>query len=77
MLRVTRRVDDELTHRGSDLSLLEINGIGSKRAQLLATAGVKNISDLADSSILILSSKTGISKKLLSKWITRAKKFNT
>jgi hypothetical protein len=77
LVRVTRTVDDDILKNFSNSNLRSINGIGSKRTELLALAGVKNISDLANSSILILSSKTGISKKLLSKWITQAKKIAT
>jgi hypothetical protein len=77
LLRVTRSVGDELVNSISNSNLIEINGIGSKRSEILTLAGVKSISDLANSSVLILSSKTGISKKLLSKWITQAKNFAT
>jgi hypothetical protein len=77
LLRVTRRIEDEFGYKGSDSYLVEIDGIGSKRAELLALAGVKTVSDLANVSISIISSKTGISQKLLSKWITQAKKITS
>lgn len=75
LLRVTRRVDDKFLASNSDLDLFEIDGIGSKRAELLALAGIRTISDLANASISILSSKTGISQKLLTKWIVQAKRL--
>jgi hypothetical protein len=76
LLRVTRRVEDKFTACNSDLDLIEIDGIGSKRAELLALAGIKTISDLANASISILSLKTGISQKLLTKWIAQSKKLS-
>ncbi|MEJ2241160.1 MAG: helix-hairpin-helix domain-containing protein [Candidatus Bathyarchaeota archaeon] len=75
LLRVTRRVDTNYTTSNSDLDLTEIDGIGSKRTELLALAGIKTISDLANASISILSSKTGISQKLLTKWIAQSKRL--
>ena len=75
LLRVTRRIEDKSVVRNSDLDLVEIDGIGSKRAELLALAGVKNISDLANISVSILSSKTGISQKLLTKWVAQSKRL--
>lgn len=77
LLRVTRRVDDEPVNTGSECDLVEIDGIGPKRAELLAIAGVKTVSDLANASVSVLSSKTGISQKLLLKWIINAKKFTS
>jgi hypothetical protein len=44
-----------------------------KRAETLGLAGVKSVSDLANSSVFSLSSKTGISEKLLLQWIEQAK----
>ena len=73
LIRVTRRVGDEVLDLKTALDLTEIKGIGSKRAEILDLAGVKTVSDLANSSVLILSSKTGISKKFLLQWIKQAK----
>ena len=73
-MRVTRRVDDGVVAKSSEHDLSEIDGIGLKRAEVLALAGVKTVSDLANVSVSVLSSKTGISQKLLQKWITQTKK---
>ena len=75
LIRVSRRVGDEVYDVKTALDLTEINGIGSKRAEVLALVGVKNVSDLANSSVFILSSKTGISEKFLFQWIKQAKEF--
>lgn len=75
LIRVTRRVGDDVVDVKTALDITEIKGIGSKRAEVLALSGVRNISDLANSSVIILSSKTGISEKLLLKWIKQAKEF--
>ena len=75
LIRVTRRVADEETILRIDFDLTQIKGIGSKRAEKLGLAGIKNISDLANSSIQVLSSKTNISEKNLLKWINQAKKI--
>ena len=77
LLRVTRRVENKFTTSNSDLDLFDIDGIGTKRAELLALAGIKTISDLANASVLILSSKTGISQKLLTKWVAQSKRLVT
>lgn len=73
LIRVTRRVGDEVLDLKTTLDLIEIKGIGSKRAEILDLAGVKTVSDLANSSVFILSSKTGISEKFLLQWIKQAK----
>ena len=73
LVRVTRRVGDKVLDLKSVLDLTEIKGIGSKRAETLGLAGVKNVSDLANSSVFSLSSKTGVSEKILLKWIKQAK----
>ena len=75
LIRVTRRVADEVTALRIDFDLTQIKGVGSKRAETLGLAGIKNISELANSSVQVLSSKTNISEKMLSKWIDQAKKF--
>ena len=53
-------------------NLVEINGIGSKRAKELELAGVKSISDLAKCSPKQLSEKTGIPISKISNWIVEA-----
>jgi replicative superfamily II helicase len=52
--------------------LIEIDGIGQKRAKDLMFAGVKSISDLSKRSPKHLSRKTGIPIKTISKWIINA-----
>ena len=54
--------------------LMEINGIGKKRARDLMFAGVRSISDLSKRSPKHLSRKTGIPLKTVSKWIISANK---
>lgn len=75
LIRVTRRVDGELVDVKAALDLTLIKGIGPKRATVLSLAGVRNVSDLANSSVFVLSSKTGISEKFLFLWIKQAKDF--
>ena len=50
-------------------NLVEIKGIGLKRAKELESVGVKTISDLAECSPSDLSEKTGISIMQISNWI--------
>jgi len=52
--------------------LIEIDGIGKKRAKDLMFAGVKSVSDLSKRSPKHLSRKTGIPIKTISKWIINA-----
>jgi len=52
--------------------LIEIDGIGKKRAKDLIFAGVKTVSDLSKRSPKHLSRKTGIPIKTISKWIINA-----
>ena len=54
------------------IELTEIKGIGPKRVRELKAAGVKNVSDLAKRSAKDLSEKTGISIKIISRWIVQA-----
>jgi Zn ribbon nucleic-acid-binding protein len=75
LLRVTRCVGDGIMDVNPVLDLTEIKGIGRKRAEVLGRAGVKSISKLANSSVFVLSSKTGISEKFLFRWIKQAKEF--
>ena len=55
--------------------LMEINGIGKKRARDLMFAGVRSVSDLSKRSPKHLSRKTGIPLKTVSKWIISANKI--
>jgi hypothetical protein len=55
--------------------LIEINGIGKKRAKDLMFAGVRSVSDLSKRSPKHLSRKTGIPIKTVSKWIISANKI--
>lgn len=73
LLHVSRIIGDQVINLNYGLSLTEIKGIGSKRAMSLNLVGIKTISDLANSTALILSSRTGISEKLLLRWIEQAK----
>jgi len=57
------------------IGLTEIRGIGPKRAEELKAAGVNIISDLATSSAKDLSQKTGISERIISRWIEQAKEM--
>lgn len=50
-------------------NLIEISGIGLKRAKELESVGIKSISDLAKCSPAELSEKTGISLVQISNWI--------
>jgi len=75
LIRVTRRIGDKVFDLKNTLDLTEIKGIGSKRAEILILSGVKNVSDLANSQVFVLSSKTGISEKFLLKWIKQAKEL--
>ena len=54
--------------------LMEIKGIGKKRARDLMFAGVRSVSDLSKRSPKHLSRKTGIPIKTVSKWIISANK---
>ena len=57
------------------LELTGIKGIGSKRSEELKAVGVNTVSDLATSSAKDLSQKTGISEKIISRWIVQAKEI--
>lgn len=58
-----------------ELELTGIKGIGSKRTEELKAVGVNTVSDLAASSAMDLSQKTGIPKKTISRWIGQAKEL--
>jgi hypothetical protein len=75
LLRVTRRVGEHVSDLSSHFDLTQIKGVGTKRAEVLVLAGIKNVSELATASVQLLASKTGISEKLILKWIEQAKKL--
>ena len=54
------------------LNLKEINGIGSKRAQELESAGIRTVADLAKRSPKHLAEKTGLPISQISTWIIEA-----
>ncbi|MGA3191755.1 MAG: helix-hairpin-helix domain-containing protein [Candidatus Bathyarchaeia archaeon] len=53
--------------------LLEVKGIGEKRAEQLRTLGVSTVEDLATASAKDLATKLKISPKITGKWIENAK----
>lgn len=53
-------------------TLVEVRGIGPKRAQILGDAGVDSIETLAQCKPKELAQKTGISEKIVSAWIKNA-----
>jgi hypothetical protein len=75
LLRVTRRSGEKVPNLEIDSDLTAIKGIGKKRAEELVLVGIKNVSDLANSSSKLLSSKTGISEKIILKWLIQAKEL--
>ena len=56
-----------------DFSLTKIKGIGPKTIELLKTIGITSISDLSKVAPEDLADKTGISTKIISKWLEDAK----
>lgn len=58
------------------MSLSQIKGIGPATQKKLAMAGVKTVSDLANSDAKELSRKTDVSEKKISTFIDRAGKKN-
>ena len=75
LVRVTRRVGEEGTELQIGLDLTLIRGVGAKTARTLEIAGINNVSELANCSVQVLSAKTGISEKNLTKWIDQAKEL--
>jgi len=63
------RLKAEPENPKSAMGLEEIKGIGTRTAQKLKAADINHVSDLAASSAKVLSQKTGLSEKSLSKWI--------
>jgi hypothetical protein len=58
-----------------EIELTEIKGIGPRKAEELKAVGVNAVSDLAKASAKGLSQKTGISEKIISRWIVEAKRM--
>ena len=57
------------------MSLTNIRGIGSKRAEQLKEIGIYNIEKLAKTSGKALATKLDVSPKVTSRWIEHAKKL--
>jgi large subunit ribosomal protein L13e len=55
--------------------LTDIPGLGPKRADQLASAGVKTIKDLVEKDLDALSKASGVPKKTLEKYIQEGKKL--
>lgn len=75
LVRITRRADDQVPVSSINVDLTQIKGIGVKRAEVFAAAGIRTISDLSNSPLQVLTTKTGISEKFLIKWINQAKEL--
>jgi len=69
----SNEIPDQVTTKTTDL--IKINGIGSKRAEELESAGVKTIADLAKRSPKNLAEKTGLPITQISSWIIEANKL--
>jgi len=74
---IERLLRDTKDYQESDAvgDLMEIKGIGEKRARDLMFAGVRSVSDLSKRSPKYLSKKTGIPIKTISKWIISANRI--
>jgi len=57
----------------SSAGLLEVKGIGEKRAEQLRTLGINTVEDLAKASAKDLATKLKISPKITGKWVENAK----
>lgn len=64
-----KKIINDVQEPENSSNLIEISGIGSKRAKELESVGIKTISDLAKCSPADLSEKTGISIVQISNWI--------
>ena len=71
----TQQLEEAFEEALQELELTGIKGIGSKRADELRAVGVNTVSDLATYSTKDLSQKTGISEKIVSRWIEKAKEI--
>jgi predicted flap endonuclease-1-like 5' DNA nuclease len=72
---IDKTLIDPVQESETTSNLIEIKGIGSKRAKELEIAGVKTISDLAKCSSAHLSEKTGIPISQISNWIIESNKL--
>jgi len=68
-------LENKLDNSQIGMNLEEIKGIGAKTAEKLRNANITTVTDLSKASANILSQKTEISEKLLSKWIELAKGY--
>jgi predicted flap endonuclease-1-like 5' DNA nuclease len=59
------------------IELIQIKGIGEKRAKQLKNLGINNANDLAKASVKTLAQKLKISPKTVKKWIQNANKLRT
>lgn len=74
-LEETLKVKEEPLESKLLMKLTDIKGIGPKGAGKLKATGINTVMDLAASSAKDLSQKTGISEKIVSKWIEQAKEI--
>jgi len=62
------------TETKSSLRLVDVKGIGPKRAEQLRSIGIQSVEELAKQSSEELSKKANVSTKIAGKWIEEAKK---
>jgi len=62
------------TETKSSLKLVDVKGIGPKRAEQLRSIGIQSVEELAKQSSEELSKKANVSTKIAGKWIEEAKK---
>ena len=62
------------TETRSSLQLVDVKGIGPKRAEQLRSIGIQSVEELAKQSSEELSKKANVSTKIAGKWIEEAKK---
>lgn len=59
----------------STLELTHVRGIGEKRAEQLKIIGIKDVKDLAKTSVKDLATKLEVSPKITRRWVSSAKKL--
>jgi predicted flap endonuclease-1-like 5' DNA nuclease len=64
-----------VTSATSKLQLMQVKGIGKKRATQLKALGINSVDDIAKASAKTVSEKLKISLKTVSKWIENAKEL--
>ena len=70
-------VPQEVAAAGSVGSpLMQVSGIGEKRAAQLNALGIKTVDDLANASTQEVAESLKVSPKIVSKWVSGAKKLN-